>query len=67
MSVGTLCDMTGVMDRMQTLQNAKHFEASQSRMTGFAHVLLITTGSVASVKAPLIVEQLLRVRVNLLE
>lgn len=38
------------------------FVASDHRTPGFTHVLLVTTGSVASVKAPLIVEELLRVR-----
>ncbi|TRM63838.1 flavo protein [Schizophyllum amplum] len=36
------------------------FVAQQEREDGFTHVLLITTGSVASVKAPLIVKQLLQ-------
>ncbi|KAF9072789.1 flavoprotein [Rhodocollybia butyracea] len=36
------------------------FIAEQERTQGFTHVLLITTGSVASVKAPLIVEELLK-------
>ena len=40
----------------------KQFEASNERSEGYKHVLLITTGSVASVKAPLIVEELLQVR-----
>jgi len=35
------------------------FIAESERQEGFAHVLLITTGSVASVKAPLIVSELL--------
>ncbi|TDL27438.1 flavo protein [Rickenella mellea] len=35
------------------------FKSSSNRRTGHLHVLLITTGSVASVKAPLIVEELL--------
>jgi hypothetical protein len=38
------------------------FVAENERVPGCTHVLLITTGSVASVKAPLIVEELLRVR-----
>lgn len=38
------------------------FKASSNRRPGYLHVLLITTGSVASVKAPLIVEELLHVR-----
>ncbi|KAJ8523167.1 hypothetical protein ONZ45_g272 [Pleurotus djamor] len=38
------------------------FTAAQERADGFTHVLLILTGSVASVKAPLIVEELLNVR-----
>ncbi|KAJ7236185.1 flavoprotein [Mycena rebaudengoi] len=36
------------------------FVAENERVPGCTHVLLITTGSVASVKAPLIVEELLR-------
>ncbi|KAJ7291450.1 flavoprotein [Mycena rebaudengoi] len=36
------------------------FVAKAERISGYTHVLLITTGSVASVKAPLIVEELLR-------
>ncbi|KAL1760173.1 flavoprotein [Schizophyllum commune] len=36
------------------------FVAQNEREEGFMHVLLITTGSVASVKAPLIVKQLLQ-------
>ncbi|KAF8333074.1 flavoprotein [Cantharellus anzutake] len=36
------------------------FEAASNRVAGCLHVLLITTGSVASVKAPLIVEGLLQ-------
>jgi len=35
------------------------FVAASERKEGFTHVLLITTGSVASVKAPLIVSELL--------
>ncbi|KAG6828169.1 hypothetical protein H0H92_008937 [Tricholoma furcatifolium] len=35
------------------------FIAEQNRQPGFVHVLLITTGSVASIKAPLIVKALL--------
>lgn len=34
------------------------FIAEAERKPGFVHVLLITTGSVASVKAPLIVKDL---------
>ena len=37
------------------------FMAEAEREPGFVHVLLITTGSVASVKAPLIVKELLLV------
>ncbi|KAK1226158.1 hypothetical protein PQX77_010869 [Marasmius sp. AFHP31] len=37
-----------------------HFIASKERTEGYTHVLLITTGSVASVKAPLIVQELLK-------
>ncbi|KAI9455407.1 flavoprotein [Russula earlei] len=36
------------------------FTAAANRREGYTHVLLITTGSVASVKAPLIVEDLLK-------
>ncbi|THH06089.1 hypothetical protein EW145_g4332 [Phellinidium pouzarii] len=36
------------------------FEASSARAPGCVHVVLITTGSVASVKAPLIVQELLK-------
>ncbi|GLB38217.1 putative flavo protein [Lyophyllum shimeji] len=36
------------------------FIAEHEREAGFVHVVLITTGSVASIKAPLIVEELLR-------
>lgn len=39
------------------------FVAEPERVPGYTHVLLITTGSVASVKAPLIVKELLTVRV----
>jgi len=35
------------------------FVAEQNRTAGFTHVLLLTTGSVASIKAPLIVSELL--------
>ncbi len=38
-----------------------HFTAAGNRREGHTHVLLITTGSVASIKAPLIVEELLKV------
>ncbi|ETW81354.1 hypothetical protein HETIRDRAFT_417507 [Heterobasidion irregulare TC 32-1] len=38
------------------------FTASSRRISGHTHVLLITTGSVASVKAPLIVKELLSYR-----
>ncbi|KAI0051403.1 flavoprotein [Auriscalpium vulgare] len=38
------------------------FVAESSRRTGFTHVLLMTTGSVASIKAPLIVQELLSYR-----
>ncbi|KAG9011505.1 hypothetical protein FRB90_007221 [Tulasnella sp. 427] len=36
------------------------FTAAEARVPGSLHVLLITTGSVASIKAPLIVEKLLQ-------
>jgi len=41
-------------------QHSKQFEAAQHRSYGHLHVLLVTTGSVASVKAPLIVGELLK-------
>ena len=37
------------------------FTAAANKHEGHTHVLLITTGSVASIKAPLIVEELLKV------
>ncbi|KAL7409291.1 flavoprotein [Mrakia frigida] len=37
---------------------AQQFEASTPRIEGNTHVLIITTGSVASIKLPLIVEEL---------
>jgi hypothetical protein len=37
------------------------FIAENERSVGHTHVLLITTGSVASIKAPLIVSELLKV------
>jgi hypothetical protein len=37
------------------------FTAAANKREGHTHVLLITTGSVASIKAPLIVEELLKV------
>ena len=37
------------------------FVAEKERKPGYTHVLLITTGSVASIKAPLIVSKLLSV------
>ena len=40
---------------------SKSFLAETERTDGFTHVLLITTGSVASIKAPLIVVELLKV------
>lgn len=40
---------------------AKNFTAAENRCEGHIHVLLITTGSVASIKAPLIVRELLKV------
>ena len=39
----------------------RKFVAQDEREEGFTHVLLITTGSVASIKAPLIVAALLEV------
>ena len=41
---------------------ARRFVAEDERTDGFIHVVLITTGSVASIKAPLIVAELLTVR-----
>ena len=41
---------------------AKNFIAAEYRREGYTHVLLITTGSVASIKAPRIVGELLKVR-----
>ena len=40
---------------------SRQFIAASERAVGHVHVLLITTGSVASVKAPLIVSELLKV------
>ena len=42
----------------------RHFTAAANKCEGHIHVLLVTTGSVASVKAPLIVEELLKVRLT---
>jgi hypothetical protein len=39
----------------------RQFTAAANKREGHTHVLLITTGSVASIKAPLIVEELLKV------
>ncbi|KAH9177308.1 flavoprotein, partial [Lactarius sanguifluus] len=39
---------------------AKNFTAAENRREGHTHILLITTGSVASIKAPLIVGELLK-------
>jgi hypothetical protein len=41
--------------------SSRTFIAQNERAEGYTHVLLITTGSVASVKAPLIVNALLQV------
>jgi phosphopantothenoylcysteine decarboxylase len=41
------------------------FVAESERTDGYTHVLLITTGSVASIKAPLIVSELLQVNIGL--
>lgn len=38
-----------------------HFISAEERTEGFTHVLLVATGSVASIKAPLIVAELLKV------
>jgi hypothetical protein len=40
----------------------RQFVAASARVPGAVHVLLLTTGSVASVKAPLIADALLEVR-----
>jgi hypothetical protein len=42
-------------------ERPKTFVAEANRVAGHLHVVLITTGSVASVKAPLIVSELLQV------
>jgi len=39
----------------------RKFIAESERFPGHTHVLLVTTGSVASIKAPLIVEEFLKV------
>lgn len=39
------------------------FTADQDRVEGSVHVLLIATGSVASIKAPLIIQELLSVSI----
>jgi hypothetical protein len=39
----------------------RQFTAAANKREGHTHVLLITTGSVASVKAPLIIDELLKV------
>ena len=45
------------------MTNAKpSFIAANERVDGYTHVLLITTGSVASIKTPIIVSELLDVR-----
>lgn len=41
------------------------FIAANERTDGYTHVLLLSTGSVASVKVPLIVKELAQVRVLL--
>jgi hypothetical protein len=46
---------------LQTYHMTRNFTAAANKCEGHTHVLLITTGSVASVKAPLIVEELLKV------
>jgi phosphopantothenoylcysteine decarboxylase len=48
------------MSDMNNLERA-HFTASANRRDGYLNVLLITTGSVASIKAPLIVTELKKV------
>jgi len=42
--------------------SVRHFVAGAERISGYTHVILITTGSVASIKAPQIVHELLEVR-----
>jgi phosphopantothenoylcysteine decarboxylase len=42
------------------------FVAANERQDGYTHVLLIATGSVASIKVPLIVKELLRVCILIL-
>lgn len=44
------------------MQDPEEGAASLRKTEGCTHVLLITTGSVASIKAPLIVAELLSVR-----
>lgn len=43
------------------MSTATQFTAADSRVPGATHVLLLTTGSVASIKAPLIAAALLEV------
>ena len=43
------------------------FQASAERRPGGVHVLLIATGSVASIKVPLIVAEILKVRNTLVQ
>lgn len=45
-----------------TMAQSRTFVADAERIPGYINVLLIATGSVASVKVPLIVEELLTVR-----
>ena len=42
--------------------DAQQFVAERERQDGFTHVVIIATGSVASIKVPLIVSELLQVR-----
>jgi phosphopantothenoylcysteine decarboxylase len=39
------------------------FVADQNRAEGLVHILLVATGSVASIKVPLIVQELLSVSI----
>ena len=42
--------------------SASKFTAAENRRPGYTHIVLIATGSVASVKVPLIVEEFLKAR-----
>ena len=56
-----------VSDFNSTMGNNSAFVAENERAEGYTHVILITTGSVASVKAPLIVSELLSVRQTIIQ